>query len=343
MEIAKKESTVVEELAQDIASLYSNAQAENSPELNERQLLSCWLIGQSIVDVEKTSAIGSYYGAKLISALADELSSQGLRGLSARSLRDMRRFYNEVARDEMIFDLSWSHYRILLSVQDRSERERIARQAIRDRLSKSGLERLVRSRRLQGGFVLARPDGAFRRYEVEDKKAFFVSGAGLLLNLGFRVLRSVEGADRRRFKPGDVVEARASGGKVVLSKPEPAESKCSYVYPARVLRVVDGDTIAAAIDLGLGALIEMRLRLRGVDTADVRTAEGEKAKRFVARRLRQGDVVAIRTYKHDPYDRYVADIIYATDKQRDPERIFATGRFLNEELLQKGIASHYAG
>ena len=38
--------TVVHALASDIASLYSDAQVAYSSEVNERQLLSCWQIGE---------------------------------------------------------------------------------------------------------------------------------------------------------------------------------------------------------------------------------------------------------------------------------------------------------
>jgi endonuclease YncB( thermonuclease family) len=54
-----------------------------------------------------------------------------------------------------------------------------------------------------------------------------------------------------------------------------------WTYPARVLRVVDGDTLDIAVDLQLGRRAFPRLRLRGVDTSELYTRHGERARRFV--------------------------------------------------------------
>ena len=185
------------------------------------------------------------------------------------------------------------------------------------------------------------PVGDLWRYAVEDKSAFGVTGRGVLLDLGFRARFLAVGASARGLKPGDMVQVKRSGRGTALDKLDPRVGRQRYVYAARVERVVDGDTIVAHVDLGFGVYVEMRLRLRSVDAADVGSVGGDKATRFVKRKLRPGKVVAIRTYKHDPYDRYVADVMYAAKDETNPARIFTTGRFLNEDLLKKGLAAEY--
>ena len=52
-----------------------------------------------------------------------------------------------------------------------------------------------------------------------------------------------------------------------------------YVYNAKVLRIVDGDTLDVDIDLGFGVWIHReRVRLEGIDTPESRTRDLEEKK-----------------------------------------------------------------
>ena len=52
-----------------------------------------------------------------------------------------------------------------------------------------------------------------------------------------------------------------------------------YTYNIELLRVVDGDTIDAKIDLGFDVSVKKRVRFLGVDTPESRTIDlEEKAK-----------------------------------------------------------------
>ena len=44
-----------------------------------------------------------------------------------------------------------------------------------------------------------------------------------------------------------------------------------YEYKAKLIRVVDGDTIDAEIDLGFKIFIKERIRFAGIDTPESRT------------------------------------------------------------------------
>ena len=53
--------------------------------------------------------------------------------------------------------------------------------------------------------------------------------------------------------------------------------KDPYIYRIKsVLKVVDGDTIDAAIDLGFSISLEKRIRLAGVDTPESRTTDAKE-------------------------------------------------------------------
>ena len=55
-----------------------------------------------------------------------------------------------------------------------------------------------------------------------------------------------------------------------------------YTYNIELLRVVDGDTIDAKIDLGFDVSIKKRVRFLGVDTPESRTRDLEEKKRGLA-------------------------------------------------------------
>jgi len=69
-----------------------------------------------------------------------------------------------------------------------------------------------------------------------------------------------------------------------------------YIYRIKnILRVVDGDTIDADIDLGFSISLEKRIRLAGVDTPESRTKDeyekklGLESKEWLKNRLQFAD------------------------------------------------------
>jgi len=91
----------------------------------------------------------------------------------------------------------------------------------------------------------------------------------------------------------------------------------------------------------LKALKRERIRLRGIDAAEMGTDEGKKAEKFVRKKLKGIEKVILRTHWHDMYGRYVADVMYDSgDLSKD--EVLKKGRFLNQELLDSGMAL-YAG
>ena len=113
-----------------------------------------------------------------------------------------------------------------------------------------------------------------------------------------------------------------------------------YTYPARVHNVVDGDTLWVEIDCGFGVSIEEKLRLRGVDAPEMRTAEGERSKQFVVQSLLGCEWIVLATSKVDLYDRYVADVLYLRGES-DVRRVLEDGRYLNGELVAAGMAERW--
>lgn len=93
-----------------------------------------------------------------------------------------------------------------------------------------------------------------------------------------------------------------------------------YTYSARVLDIVDGDTIDVTVDLGFKITRDVRLRLLGIDTAEIFGVEdtsetyerGMKHKEFVADWL-DGSFdskypLLIGTHKQGKFGRYLATV-----------------------------------
>ncbi|MBU1862653.1 MAG: thermonuclease family protein [Candidatus Omnitrophica bacterium] len=110
-----------------------------------------------------------------------------------------------------------------------------------------------------------------------------------------------------------------------------------HYYVAEVERVVDGDTLILHIDLGFKVWFSQRVRLRGIDCPERSTPEGQQAKEFVEERLSRVERITFRSTQIDIYGRYVTDIFYLPG-EGDKERIIERGNYLNQELLDEGLA-----
>ncbi len=88
-----------------------------------------------------------------------------------------------------------------------------------------------------------------------------------------------------------------------------------YTYKAKVIRVVDGDTIEAMIDLGFDTWISITVRLNGINTPESRTRDLEEKKRGLAAKERLTQILLenkneFKLVSHgvEKYGRCLADI-----------------------------------
>lgn len=113
-----------------------------------------------------------------------------------------------------------------------------------------------------------------------------------------------------------------------------------FQYAAKVVRVVDGDTMYLDVDLGFYVRMMLDIRLKGVNTPEIRGASrqaGLEAKAYVEKALPVGSLVVVNTYKVERFGRYLADVYYRPGAATRDE-ILAQPQHLNQELLDKGLA-----
>jgi len=118
-----------------------------------------------------------------------------------------------------------------------------------------------------------------------------------------------------------------------------------YIYRAKLIRVVDGDTIDALIDLGFDVWVKKRIRLKGLDTWECRTRDLEEKKKGLAAKARTKELLVdvscksghcrIKSYGVGKYGRVLGEL-FIKDKN-------AIQLCINDLLIEEGHAYVYDG
>jgi micrococcal nuclease len=113
-----------------------------------------------------------------------------------------------------------------------------------------------------------------------------------------------------------------------------------YTYSAKLIRVIDGDTVDLEIDLGFDISIRQRLKLYGVDTPDSRSVnsdtkqKGLEAKQRLTELLPRQFKITTILNKRGKYGR-VLGTIFLTEKDSGNEVN------VNELMVTEGHAIKY--
>jgi len=76
-----------------------------------------------------------------------------------------------------------------------------------------------------------------------------------------------------------------------------AKKPASFEYNATLVKVLDGDTIDAYIDLGFDLKIKKRIRYMGIDTWESRTRDLDEKKKGLAAKARNKELLEGGTFK----------------------------------------------
>ena len=118
-----------------------------------------------------------------------------------------------------------------------------------------------------------------------------------------------------------------------------------YTYNIELLRVVDGDTIDAKIDLGFDVSVKKRVRFLGVNTPESRTRDLEEKARGLAakdrvRQLLEGtNKIQLSSHGVGKYGRCLGELYI--DVVDGKEKM--TLESVNELLIKEGHAVKYDG
>ncbi|MCL2637973.1 MAG: DUF1016 N-terminal domain-containing protein [Oscillospiraceae bacterium] len=128
---------------EDIRNTLELARTSVVKAINSTMVVAYWEIGQQIAE-----AIGerAEYGKNLLQYLSERLTAEFGKGFAVRSLRNMRQFYQAFPiRSTLRTELSWSHYRILMRVEEPQHREFYLKECADESWTIRQLERQVNS------------------------------------------------------------------------------------------------------------------------------------------------------------------------------------------------------
>jgi predicted nuclease of restriction endonuclease-like (RecB) superfamily len=153
-----------------VAAILEQARSNVIRSVNSQMVIAYWLIGREIVEEEQHGASQAGYGEYLIQDLSKRLGKRYGKGYSVTNLKYFRQFYltyrnrdpkighavrgrlpmpaeenGHAARDSFDQNLSWTHYRLLLKVENEHARSFYEIEAAKNRWSSRQLERQINS------------------------------------------------------------------------------------------------------------------------------------------------------------------------------------------------------
>ena len=131
-------------LLEDIKTLLQTSRQHLQQTVNITMVQTYWNIGRLIVEDEQSGNERAEYGKKQLEAIAETLTLEFGKGFDARNLRKMRQFYSTFPKwDSVSTELSWTHYRRLISIKNQEAREWYIKESIENHWSARALDRQV--------------------------------------------------------------------------------------------------------------------------------------------------------------------------------------------------------
>lgn len=294
--------------------------------VEREKVCTSWEVGKLVQEHILLNKERAEYGQKVIQRLSADL------GMSKRELDYMVEFARAYPIVPRGAQLSWSHYRALLAINEPEERGKISRLAKQKKWTRDILRREIKKLKSAKQITVSEAPadellvpikGILDTYRIVTGEAGPWQGKPLV-DAGFSKYEEPDPAQAGKFKEGNIVQLTKGG----LTMAPGLTGVDLYTYRAYVVEVTDGDTIWMLIDLGFGILKE-HLRLRGIDAPEITSRAGLEAKQFVERELKKATHIIITSTKSDKYDRYLADVFYT---------VKGVEHFLNNRLLHKGLA-----
>ena len=139
---------IKKDIYEEIHDLLYKARENIVSNINSTMTKTYFLIGKRIVEEEQNGNKRAEYGKNLIKILSKKLTKEFGKGFSETNLEQMRKFFKVYGIPQTLseeFQLSWSHYLILMRIENISARNFYEIEAIQNNWSLRELKRQVNS------------------------------------------------------------------------------------------------------------------------------------------------------------------------------------------------------
>jgi predicted nuclease of restriction endonuclease-like (RecB) superfamily len=134
----------IPELLTAIRSILNQARTQLQQTVNHTMVETYWQVGRLIIEDEQQGEKRATYGQQQLKSLAIQLKSEFGKGFNERNLRNMRAFYlTYPIWHTVCTKLSWSHYRVLLRVENQAAREWYIKETVDHAWSVRALDRQI--------------------------------------------------------------------------------------------------------------------------------------------------------------------------------------------------------
>lgn len=136
-------SAQIEDVYRQVRGYVVHAQQKVYKAVNSAMVEAYWQIGKAVHEAcgENDRAA---YGKQVLKILSERLTAEFGRGFSISALRTMRQFYYTFPiQHTLCVELNWSHYRLLMRVQDEKARNFYTEEAVKSGWSVRQLQRQI--------------------------------------------------------------------------------------------------------------------------------------------------------------------------------------------------------
>ncbi len=140
----EQSSSGIAPLLQEIAEIIQQARSQVRQAVNQAMVQCYWQIGCLIVEHEQHGNSRAAYGKHQLQTLSSQLTAEFGKGFDVRNLRNMRAFYLSFPIWNAVrTELRWTHYRILIRLENTKARDWYLNEAIEQNWSVRALDRQI--------------------------------------------------------------------------------------------------------------------------------------------------------------------------------------------------------
>lgn len=318
--------------------------------LEYARLQTYWEIGKHIHAAVDASGGAFQLGEKLYKRISTDIHAQTELDLASDTIKRIVQFHKNYPEFPENSPLTFTHYIALQRISDQQKRLMLEHRAIKQNMTVADIKEAVfeimkqdNSAITTQGKVLECVRGEPYIYrtrmfkDLNEKEELCVDcGFKMHFPLKSSVIRNTPSFSNTKISCVRVVKEKGVYDVRLSSR----KWNMIHTYAAGMVDVIDGDTIDALVDVGFHMRTHDRFRLKGINTPEIATPAGVRAKKFLIDYLAQCPRIIIRTVKEGMYGRWLADI-FALPECDDVFKIAAEGVYVNQLLLDKGLAEIY--